>query len=446
MMMKVQIEAVAPARKSLAVEIPQEVIVREFDRLYAELRNKAILPGFRKGKAPIQLLEKKYGNEVEENVVRNLVPDYYQKAVEEIGITPVGYPHFEQIEVKRNGPLSFKATVDVRPPMPPLQYKGISIPRRKVSLSDEAVERALLELQDAQGQLEAYPDDQGAEPVAVAPLAGAAPLGGAAPADYVVADYVTSIDGSPLDQGNGTLWQVGVKAVLPELDQALLGRKKGDRLEIDIPFPKEHPNPKIAGKTLHFEIEIKAIKKKVLPALDDEFAKDMGQPSLVMLREKVRESLFAFSTSQEEHRQKKELTQKLIALHPLDLPASMVESELHRLIERDQKHPPQGEDCGPLHEQLHAQYEPMAKERVHGTLVLQAIATEESVQVSPEELDHEIEHISKATKRSVQEIRQALRQEKHGEDDLKFRMRLEKTLNRVYALAQFEDQGETIEC
>jgi len=420
--MKIDIEEITSVRKSLTVEIPEEVINAEFKNLYAEISKKATLPGFRKGKVPLSLIEKKYAAEIEEDVVRKLVPDYYKKAIKEAGLSPVTAPAFEKIEVKRNASLRFKAVVEIMPKMPPLNYKGIAIPRKKVTVNDADVEMGLKELQEAQGQLDVYPDEHEI-----------------LTSDYAIIDYSVTSEGNSIDQGSNALWQVGGKSSLPELDTALMGKKQKDRVEVDIPFSEEHQNKKLAGKTVRFNVEIKAVKRKVIPTLDDEFAKDMGLSSLITLKEKVQLSLTEALQSQQERSQKELLIKKLIEQHPLaELPSSMVESELHATLDRLHQTLPEGADM----EALHQQYEPIAKQRVHGTLIMDAIASAEGIEVSSEETEQEVERIAKATKQSSQKVYQILHQRESAMEGLQSRIMLEKALDRVYTLAQFQDQSE----
>jgi trigger factor len=422
--MKVQVAEITPVKKSLTIEIPQEVVSNEFALAYSDLKKKAKIPGFRPGKAPMSLLEKKFGPSIQEDVVRKLVPDYYQRAVKETGISPVEFPSIEKIEIKKDAPLLFTATVEVKPSFQLLNYQGVTLPREKINVTEEEVEKTLARLQDEHGHLEGLPDDHAV-----------------ISSDYVIIDFEGSLDGKPIQQGKaeGYTLQVGSNTFFPEFESSLTGKKKGDQFEIDVPFPDDYQNKEIAGKSVHFKIHLKEVKTKVLPPLDDELAKDVGLPSLAELKDKIRNTMLEQRTSQQEHDQKNILIKKLVELHPFDVPPSMVEHELHSMLERLQEKIPQKMD----HETLHKEYEGIATERVRGTLILSAIAENEKIEVTEEELEKEIEQIAQRAKVSPAEAKRAIFQQEGSSEGLKSRIKQEKALNRVYTLAQFEDKGET---
>lgn len=422
--MKVQIEEITSVKKSLTIEIPQEVITHEFDHLYSELNKKVTVPGFRPGRTPLAVLEKKYGASVEEEVIRNLVPDYYQKAVAEVGIFPVAYPAFEKIGVKKDAPLLFTATVEVKPNIPPLNYTGLSAPRREITVTDAEVEESLRRIQEQEGRLASYPDDHSV-----------------LESDFVIIDYEGLVNGKKIKKTDPSVHtvQVGSKTSLPEIDAILLGAKKGDQVEVDLPLPSEHPDKEIAGKTVHLKVALKEIKKKIIPNLDDELAKDIGLASLEALREKVKQSLLAIKTGQQEHEQKNILMKQLIALHPFDVPPSMVEVELHAMIERLKETLPKEPDM----EALHKQYGPLAEERTKGIFILESIAKEEKLEMTDQELENEINRIAEKAKVSPAEAKQAIFRHDGSLEQFKSRIELGKAFNRVYDLAKFEDQGES---
>lgn len=423
--MKVQVEEITPVKKSLKIEIPQEIVSNEFEIAYSDLKKKAKLPGFRPGKAPLSLLEKKFGPSVEEDIVRKLVPEYYQKAIKETGLSPVEFPSIEKIELKKGAPLLFTATVEIKPTIQLSSYAGIPVSRKEITVTDEEVEQTLKRLQDEQGRLESSPEDHAVDA-----------------SNYAIIDFEGSIDGKPVEQGKaeGYTLQVGSTTFPSEFESSLLGKKKGDRLEVDVPYPADYPNKEIAGKTVHFKIHVKEIKNKVLPPLDDELAKDIGLSSLTELKEKIKTTLLEQRNAQQEHDQKNSLMKKLVEMHAFDVPESMVDRELHIMIDRLQERVQQKLD----HEALHKEYESTAKERVKGTFILNAIAEAEKLEVTEQEIDEEIGRLAQRAKVSLQEAKRAIHQQEGSLEGLKARIREEKALNRVYSQAQFvEDKEQT---
>lgn len=416
--MKIQVEEITPVKKSLTVEIPQEVVSKEFALAYADLKKRAAIPGFRPGKAPFALLERKYGPSVQEDVVRKLIPDYYQRAVKETGISPVEFPSFEKIEVKKDSPLSFTAIVEVQPTFQLSEYRGIVLPKKEIRVTEEEVEKTLERLREEQGRLEACPEEH---PVA--------------DSDYVIIDFEGSLSGAPISQGKaeGYTLQVGSKTFFPEFEAALLGKKKGDHVEAEVPFPVDYHNKEIAGKSVQFKIEIKEVKVKILPNLDDELAKDLNLSTLAELREKIRGNLLEQRKSQEEHDHKNLLVKKLVELHPFEVPHSMVERELHTILDRLEERLTEKVD----HEALHKEYEPIARDRVKGTILLNAIADAEKIEVTDEEVEEEIARIGERAKISPAEARRAILKQQESLDGLKLKLREEKALKHVFSLAEF---------
>ncbi|MFY9270546.1 MAG: trigger factor [Candidatus Manganitrophaceae bacterium] len=422
--MKVQVEEVSSVKKTLKIEIPQEVVSGEFTLAYADLKKKATLPGFRPGKIPQGLLEKKFGPSVEEEIVRKLLPDYYQKAIKETGLSPVELPTIEKVELKKGEPLLFTATVEIRPTIGLSNYTGIPVPRKKIRVTEEEVEEALKRLQDQQGHLEAVPEDHTIKT-----------------SDYAIIDFEGTLDGRPVEKGSATAYtlQVGSKNFPAEFEAALLGKKKGDQTEVDVPYAADFPNKQIAGKTLHFTIAVKEIKTKVLPPLDDDLAKDVGLSNLQELKEKIWTNFLDQRKAQEEHDQKNLIVKKLVEMHPFDVPESMVDREIHGMIDRFQGNLPQKVD----HESLHKEYESIAKERVKGTLILHEIANVEKIEPTEQEIDQEIGRLAERAGVSPAEAKRLIDQQEGSMEGLKARLREEKTLNRVYSLAHFEDKGES---
>jgi trigger factor len=366
---------------------------------------------------------------VEEDVVRKLVPDYYQKALKETGISPVEFPSFEKIEVKKNAPLLFTATVEVKPTFQLSDYRGVVLPKKEIQVTEEEVDKTVERLREEQGRLESRPDDH---PVA--------------DSDYVIIDFEGSLKGNPISQGKaeGYTLQVGSKTFFPEFEAALLGKKKGEQAEAQVPFPADYHNKEIAGKDVQFKINIKEVKVKVLPNLDDELAKDLNLSSLTELREKIKTNLLEQRKAQQEHEQKNLLVKKLVEAHSFEVPHSMVERELHSILDRLQERLTEKVDHEALHQgELHKEYEPIARDRVKGTIILNAIADAEKIEITDPEVEEEITRIAERAKVTPAEAKRALLRQEESLEGLKLKMKEEKALNQVFSLAEFkvEDQA-----
>lgn len=424
--MKVQISEITPVKKALKVEIPLEVVSKAFSNAYSDLNRRVKVPGFRPGKVPVALLEKRYGGSVTDDIIRTLVPDYYQKAVKETGISPVEFPSFEKVIAKKSAPISFTATVEVRPSITLSEYKGMVLSQKEVAVTQDDIDKALTSQQEAHGQLEACPDDH--------PVVSL---------DYVIINFEGAINGNPIKEGRqeGYTLQVGSDTFPPPFESSLLGKKKGDALEVDVPYPEAIQNKEIAGKTVHFHITLEEIKKKVFPPLDDEFAKDLGHADLSAFREEIERSLLEQRKVQREQEQKKELINQLISLHSFEVPTSLVARELNAMMSSFPDQNLSDEKRASLLKDL----EPVARHRVQESLILDELAKKEGISVSDQEIDSELELIAKKRQMSSPEAKRLFYQKEGAIEGLKSQMREQKALDFIYSNARFEavvEKGE----
>lgn len=428
--MKVEIEEISPVKKALRIQVPQEVVTREFDTAFSALKNRAKIPGFRPGKAPLPLIVKRFGHGVKEDVLRKLIPNYYEKAVTKTGIRPVMLPAIDRIEVNKDGPLFFTATVEVRPTVSLGDYADIPIVRKKVVVSDSDIDRALEALREEQGNLVGCEEDVEIKE-----------------GNYAIIDFEGTVNGVPIELNTGAgkgnrgkasdyLVEVGSKSLLPGLEESLIGKKKGDNYTITVLVSGDHPNDTIRNKEIAFTIEIKEIKNKTLPQIDDEFAKDVGMDSLAMLREGVSEELLIRLRSEAETAEKDALTKKLVDMHTFDVPSSLVQWEMDKILKTLQHSIPKGDIPA-----VRQEYEHVAKDRVKATLILSAIAEAEEIVVEENDLDEEISRISKHLKRSHEETKRFILGQEKTLEGLSSRIREEKTIQTILSKAniQYED-------
>jgi len=418
--MKVEIDEITPVKKSLKIVIPQEVVAEAYTHAYADLRRKAKVPGFRVGKVPVALLEKKYGPSITDDIIRKLIPDYYEKAVEETGIFPVDMPSFENIEAKKNAPLSFTATVEVRPSIVLSDYSNISLPRKAIVVSDADVEKALEAERESHGQLEACGENY--------PIVSN---------DYAIINFEGTLGGQGVEGGKseGYTLQVGSKAFPEPFETSLLGKKKGDTLSCEVAYPDDFQNKAVAGKSIHFSIEVIEVKKKVLPACDDEFAKDQGQPTLAAYKEHLKAGILKQRESQQQQEQKKVLVDRLIAAHPFEVPSSLVSHELHTMMDYFQNPGTKKEEMETLVKEL----APLAERRVKEALILSEISKREKIEISDTEVEQEIEAIAKRRGYPIAEMKQKFYRKEGAVSGLKSQIRESKALDLVFSQSKFEE-------
>ena len=436
--MKVEVTKLGPVKRSLKIEVPQEDVNKEFADVYAELNRQVRIPGFRPGKAPQSLLEQRYGKDVGDDVVRRLIPTYYEKAIRQAGIVPliVEIPPVERVKIKKDAPFSFTATVEIKPRIELRDYKApnpISLKMDTRKVTDDQIDKALHVLRERQGQLEAAP-------------AGTALADGS----YAVLDVEGFVDLAPLEgaKKEGHLHKLGARLTVMglEVDEQLTGKKEGQVIEVSQPYPANHPDARLAGKTVVFRIKVAAVKQKTLVPLDDEFAKDCGPyQSLAELKDKLREEMERALKREVEDTYKDTILKRLVETHHFDIPETLVEREVSAMVRQrlEQEARTKGrsqvanpEDRAAWQQearQLQEQFRPEAQRRVKVGMVLEAIAEKEGITVGQEDIEAEITRMSTELRMPVEDIRKIV--QAGGEDamdELRGRILADKSLDFVY--------------
>lgn len=434
--MKLEVTELGPSKRALKIEIPEEEVTRRFTNAYAELSRKVKIPGFRPGKAPRALLEKRYAKNIEEDVIRSLVPDYYDRAVRQAGIVPVDVeiPPVERINIRKNSTLSFTATVEIKPTIELRDYKPpnpMSLMPDDRTITPDLVDQALDRLREQHAQLHPAP-------------AGKVLANG----DYAELDMEGFLGLDPLEgsKKESHLHHIGSGEVMlgVEVDEALLGKQLGETVEISQPYPDTHPDARLAGHTAKFRIKVTRVKEKKLPDLDDEFAKDCGEyASLDVLREKVQAEMERALKRDIREKHKATLLKRLEETHHVDLPEVLVERELtpmvRNILEKRHKQgsaPGEGDASLSPQErvrQLREEHLPEAIRRVKLGLILEAIADKEGLTVEEEDMQADIQRLADELKMPIEHIRKlVLAGGEQSRDELKGRILAEKALDCVY--------------
>jgi len=430
--MKMEVTELGPLKRALKIEVPGDEVTQRFARAYVDLNRQVNIPGFRPGKVPLALLEKRYAKTVEEDVVRSLVPDFYDKAVRQAGIVPVHVeiPPLDRVKIKKNEPFTFTATVEIKPKIELRDYKApspISLKPDKRTVTDEQLDRGLEVLREQQARLEAVASHHTI-----------------VDGDYIVLDMQGLLDGVPLEgtKKEGQLHKVGSHAAVLglEIDSHVGGKKEGDVLELSQPYPVGHPDPRVAGKTVIFTLTIKSVKEKKLPALDDEFAKDCGPyNSLQEIKDKLRDGMERALKREIEDTYKDTIVKRLMETHHFDLPETLVERELEAIIRQHVQQ--QQQRKGGIQEstgtedlsRLRQEHRDEAARRVRVSLVLEAIAEKEGLTVTQDEFNAEIMRLASELKMQAAELVKIIKAGgQESIDDLRTRVLVDKALDFVY--------------
>lgn len=433
MTMKMEVTELGPMKRALKIEVPADEVTQRFSRAYIELNRQVQIPGFRPGKAPLAILEKRYAKAVEEDVIRSLVPDFYDRAIKQAGISPVlvEIPPLDRVKIKKDSSFTFTATVEIKPKIDLRDYKApnpISLKPDKRTVADEQLDRALEVLREQQARLDAAP-------------AGTALAEG----DYAVVDLEGFLDGAPLEgtKKEGQLHKVGSKAALLgiEIDAHLVGKKEGDIVEIPQAYPASHPDHRVAGKTVQFCLGITGVKQKKLPALDDEFAKDCGPyTSLQEIKDKLRSEMEKALKKDIEESYKDAILKRLAETHHFDLPETLVERELDAIVRQklQERQRSKATDPTPAAEaeelkKIREDRREDANRRVKVGLILEAIAEKEGLSVSQEDLNNEVTRLATELRVPMADLVKMI--QAGGQDsieELRARILADKALDFVY--------------
>ena len=429
--MKLEVTELGPVQRAVKIEVPAEDVTKRFEVAYADLNRRVHIPGFRPGKAPQGLLEQRYAKAIEEDVLRQLLPDYYRRAMKETGFDPVtvDIPPLERIKIRKGTPLVFTATVEIKPIFELREYKGLTLKQDKRATDNDELAKAMQVLRQQHAQLEVVKEERGI-----------------AEGDYVQARIEVFEGAVPSEvmKPENQLLRIGDKAPIAGLvlDDALLGKTKGQVVEV-----KQPDGGGTADKTITLRATVQELKAKVLPELDDEFAKDLGDyKTLGELQDKVKTQLEQGLQRDIEEKYKDEIMKRLVDLHHhFELPESLVQRELEAMIQNahQRRRMTWAEAHGepermPAEEvrKLREEFLPTAKERVRLGLVLEAIAQKEGIAVAETDIEQECRLMARAMKVEPAEIKKLLLS--GGQDaveDLRSRILADKALQFVYQKA-----------
>jgi trigger factor len=383
--MKVTVEELSPSKRALQIELPAERVAAAVQAALRDLSRKLQLPGFRRGKVPAELIQRRFQADLHDEVLRELIPESYREALTQTDLKPVGEPKVDDVQLMTGAPLRFRAVVDIKPSIEVKDYRGIPVERAKVEVTDQEVERGLEFLREDAAEyvpMEGWP---------------------AMRDDLVIMDHEGSVNGRPFKGGSGTNLAVvlGRGGYLPGFEDRIAGMQKGDRKQFRLPFPGDYPRKDLAGKTVEFTVTVKEVKKRRIPELNDEFAKTVGDvESVAALRERVREQIQQRKLREQEADLKRAALEKLVAAHEVDLPETLVELEaasiLQELAETVRAAGGRVRGLPGTPEDLRAKALETARRRVKEALLLEAVAHQEGMTVSDEELEREIQAVTSA--------------------------------------------------
>ncbi len=369
--------------RDIALDIPAEEVTKAFRRVTRNYQKYARIPGFRPGKAPETFIRRRFANEIRKDVLDALLPEKFNAAVKEQGVQPVGQPQVTELTLEEDKPLHVKAVFEYLPEFSIDGYKDVTVPKPSVEVADEEFKAEMEQLRDSRSTVEPVEEDR--ELV---------------DGDWALISYEGKIEGAedaaPI-KGQEALVEIGGKDTVEAFTSALRGAKVGQTLDVAAAYPAEYPQATIAGKTVNYTIDVKAIKKRTTPELNDEFAKELGEyESLADLEAKVREHLAARKQRSIEGETKDKLFQALIERFPFAVPESLVQEQVDARLERGLRAlASQGMSAEQMRQldfaRLRAAQRDSAVAEVKSGLLLAKIAQEENVEVTDAEVEREVQ-------------------------------------------------------
>ena len=422
--MKFDVVDVNATRKNVRVEIPTDVVNAEIERIARDYSRKARVPGFRPGKTPPRVIKQRFKDQILHDVAHDLIPRAVDDALREKGLEAVDTPDVREVTIEEGQPLTFTASFDTVPEFDPGDLATIAFKRASNAINDEAVDLALQRLRDRGARNE--------------PVEGR----GVDHGDTVTLDLERRDAGGTPDNHTDVNIELGAKANPPGFDEQLLGLEVGAQKEFTLHYPGDYAITELANTDVSYKVAVKGLKRRVLPELDDEFAKDLGVDSLDALKARVREDLEHEAKHAAEREDRSELMKQLATRLPFDVPASMVDREVDRRLEdfarrlMDQNVDPRqaGIDWNAFRE---SQRE-VSREAVAAALVLDEVTRREKLEVSDSEVEAEVVKYAERTGRTPAAVRAALEKE-GGLSRIYAGLRREKSIEFVLGRAAVAD-------
>lgn len=407
----------------LTVEVDAKQVDEALDAAFKKVVKKVNVPGFRKGKVPRFIFEQRFGVEaLYQDALDILLPKVYPEAIDETGIEPVEQPEIDIEQIEKGKNLVFKAAVTVKPEVTLGEYKGLDVVEKDTTVTDEDVENELKQLQERFAELVVKEEGQVEE------------------GDTVVIDFEGFVNDEPFEGGKGENYslEIGSGSFIPGFEEQLIGLETGDDKEVKVTFPDDYHAEELRGKDAVFKVKVHEIKRKEVPELDDEFAKDANEDveTLDELKQDIRKHLEEHKKQDAENHKRDTVVEKASDNAEMDIPEVMIENELDRMVkEFEQRLQAQGittemyfQITGSDEDEFREQMKDDAEKRIRANLTLEAIAKAENIEASDEDVDKELKEMAETYKQSVDDIKKLLAAQGGGTDAIKEELKLRNTI------------------
>ena len=393
--MDVKIEQLGPVKKKINVVIPPERVADEIDSVYQKLKKTAKIRGFRPGKVPTDILKRYYKEQVEGEIISKLIQASYPEALTRVQVVPVSQPVVENGVLEEGKEFSYSASFEIKPAIELDDYLNLKVEKEKLAVTQKDVENRLNMIRESHAALKEVEEDR---PIKVG--------------DFISMDCDGNLKGNPFEGGEvkDHLLEIGPDTYLPGLSQKLLGLRKGASEEITLKIPEDYYQKDLAGEEVNLKINVKGLKEKVLPELDDNFARDLGEyQSLEDLKKELKEGLGKEEKQRIESLVKTKILDQLVEKNPFEVPASMVERQIEFIMADTQRALlSQGsslEKLGVPIDTMKESYRTEAEKQVKCSLFLESIAKREGFKVGDEEIEEKLKAIAESNNQTVEKVR-----------------------------------------
>jgi trigger factor len=409
--------------RELVLDIPADEVAKAYAKVAGNYRKYAKIPGFRAGKVPESVVRRRFATEIRKEVIDGLLPERFNKAVAELGVRPVGQPQVTELTVEDGQPLHVKAVFEYLVAFSMEGYKEVTVPKPSVEVTEEEFQRELEHLRDSRATIEPVEEDR--------PLTDG---------DWAQISYKGVVEGDAESApilGEDTLVEIGGKDTVAAFTAALRGAKPGQELKAEVVYPAEYEEGKLAGKTVAYDVEVKAIKKRILPELNDEFAKELGgYENLADLETRIREHLANRKKRTLEAETKDKLFAALTEKYTFPVPESLVQDQIDQRLDRGLRAlAAQGMNPEQMRKldfgRLRAAQRDSATAEVKTMVLLDRIAQEENITVSEEEFDRELQLAAIQSREPLDTLKARLTDD-GGLARIREQLRREKTASLMY--------------
>lgn len=425
--MKVQVEELSPIERKLSIEVENTQVKSELERAYLTLGKTVKIPGFRPGKVPRRILEQRFREQVEDDVIQNLVQKAYSEAIREHKVEVVAMPQITNNSgIKGEAPFSFEARVEVRPKPNPTTFEGLELTKQELSVPDEKVAEQIERMRQTMGRLDPVEGREVAEK-----------------GDWAVIDFTAEADGKefPGSKAENITVEITDGELIKGNIAELAGVKVGETKDVQFTFPEDYSVEEVRKKTATFHVHVKGLKKQVTPELNDDFAKEVqGGQTMDDLRKKVRDQLERSLKNAAAQKEREEILSKLVEKNPFEVPKAMIDRAVDVML-RGALRTMSERGIDPRYlqfdfDKLREEMRPRAETEVKGTLLLEAIADKQNITTSEEESEKKLEELAAEANMPLSQVRKQFK-DADSKEALAMRLREEKTIEFLKSRAKY---------